>query len=63
MWFGIIKRQALHQADVAPVKKLNAKICAFVTAWNGRGHPFAWTKTSTEILKKANHPTTSKTGP
>ena len=62
VWFGIIERQALHRADVASVAELNAKIRAFVTGWNDRCHPFVWTKTSTEILKKANRPTTSNTG-
>lgn len=34
---------------------------AFVTGWNDRCHPFVWTKTSTEVLNKANRSTTSKT--
>jgi transposase len=61
VWFGIIERQALHRANVASVPELNARMRAFVTGWNDRCHPFVWTKTSTEILKKANRPTTSKT--
>nr|HBD4646009.1 transposase [Shigella flexneri] len=62
VWFGIIERQALHRADVASVPELNQKIRTFVTGWNDRCHPSVWTKTSAEILKKANRPTTSKTG-
>ncbi|MFF0944859.1 IS630 family transposase [Kocuria sp. CPCC 205300] len=62
VWFGIIECQALHRADVTSVPELNKKIRAFVTGWNNRCHPFVWTKTRTEILKKANRPTTSKTG-
>jgi transposase len=62
MWFGTIERQALHRTDVASVAELNKGIRAFVTGWNDRCHPFVWTKTSTEIFKKANRPTTSKTG-
>jgi transposase len=62
VWFGIIERQALHRADVASVPELNRKIRAFVAGWNDRCHPFVWTKSSTEILKKANRPITSKTG-
>ena len=62
VWFGIIERQALHRADVASVPELNKRIRAFVTGWNDRCHPFVWTKTSAEILKKANRPSTSKTG-
>ena len=55
VWFRIIERQALHRADVASVAELNKRIRAFVTGWNDRCHPFVWTKTSTEILNKANH--------
>ncbi|GGG67133.1 IS630 family transposase [Kocuria dechangensis] len=62
VWFSIVERQALHRAEVASVQELNAKIRAFVTGWNDRCHPFVRTKTSTEILRKANRPTTSKTG-
>ena len=62
VWFGTVERQALHRADVASVPELNKRIRAFVTGWNDRCHPFVWTKTSAEILKKANRPSTSKTG-
>jgi hypothetical protein len=30
--------------------------------YGNRAHPFVWTKTADEILKKANRPTTSNTG-
>jgi len=43
------------------VRDLNAKIRAFVNGWNDRCHPFVWTKTADEILKKANRQTTSNT--
>jgi len=62
VWFSNIERQALHRADVTSVLELNRKIKAFVTGWNDRCHPFAWIKTSPEILKKANRSTTSITG-
>ncbi|MCM3689022.1 IS630 family transposase [Kocuria rosea] len=62
VWFSIIERQALHRTDVASVADLNKKLRAFVTGWNDRCHPFVWTKSSTEILKKANRQMTSKTG-
>lgn len=62
VWFGSIERQGLHRAEAACVAELNQPIRAFVTGWNDRCHPFVWTKTSTEILTKANRPTTSKTG-
>jgi len=62
VWFGIIERQAIHRGTFGSVKDLNAKIRAFVDGWNDRCHPFVWTKTADEILKKANRQTTSNTG-
>jgi len=44
------------------VRDLNKKIRAFIDGWNNRAHPFTWTKTACEILKKADRQTTSKTG-
>jgi len=61
VWFGIIERQAIHRGTFTSVKDLNAKIRAFVDGWNNRPHPFVWTKTADEILKKANRQTTSNT--
>jgi transposase len=61
VWFGIIERQAIHRGTFTSVRDLNAKIRAFVDGWNDRSHPFVWTKTAKEILKKANRQTTSKT--
>jgi transposase len=58
VWFGIIERQAIHRGTFRSVRELNAKIRAFVDGWNDRCHPFVWTKTSEEILKKANRQTT-----
>jgi len=37
------------------------KIRAFIDGWNDRAHPFVWTKTADEILKKANRQQTSET--
>ena len=54
VWFGIIERQAIHRGTFGSVKDLNAKIRAFINGWNDRCHPFVWTKTADEILKKAN---------
>ncbi|GAA4407754.1 IS630-like element ISMsm5 family transposase [Fodinibacter luteus] len=62
VWFGIIERQAIHRGTFRSVKDLNAKIRAFVDGWNDRAHPFVWTKTADEILKKANRQNTSSTG-
>lgn len=61
VWFGIIERQAIHRGTFGSVKDLNAKIRAFVNGWNDRRHPFVWTKTADEILKKANRQPTSNT--
>jgi len=61
VWFGNIERQAIHRGTFTSVRDLNAKIRAFVNGWNDRAHPFIWTKTADEILKKANRQTTSNT--
>jgi transposase/transposase-like protein len=61
VWFGIIERQAIHRGTFHSVKDLNAKIRAFIDGWNDRCHPFVWTKTADEILKKANRHPTSET--
>lgn len=61
VWFGIIERQAIHRGSFGSVKDLNAKIRAFIDGWNDRCHPFVWTKTADEILKKANRQPTSNT--
>lgn len=62
MWFEIIQRQAIARGTFTSVKDLNAKIRAFTNGWDDRKHPFVWTKTGQEILKKANRQTTSNTG-
>jgi transposase len=54
VWFSLIERQAIHRGSFGSVKDLNAKIRAFVNGWNDRRHPFVWTKTAEQILKKAN---------
>ena len=61
VWFGIIDRQAIRRGVFTSVKDLNAKIRQFITGWNNRKHPFVWTKTPHEILKKANRQPTSDT--
>ncbi|MBB4133937.1 IS630 family transposase [Gordonia humi] len=53
VWFGIIDRQAIRRGVFTSVKDLNAKIRAFINGWNDRKHPFVWTTTADEILKKA----------
>jgi transposase len=59
VWFSMIERQAIHRGAFGSVKELNAKIRAFIDGWNDRCHPFVWTKTADEILKKANRKSTS----
>jgi transposase len=62
VWFSMIERQAIHRGSFASVKELNAKIRAFIAGWNDRCHPFVWTKTADQILKKANRQNTSNAG-
>jgi transposase len=59
IWFGIVERQAIRRGVFKSVKDLNTKIRTFIDGWNNRSHPFVWTKTAEDILKKANRPTTS----
>lgn len=59
VWFGLVERQAVRRGVFTSVKDLNAKIRTYIEGWNQRAHPFVWTKTAEEILKKANRPTTS----
>ena len=61
VWFGIIEPQAIHRGTFSSVKDLNAKIRAFIDGWNDRYHPFVWTKTADDILRKANRQATSNT--
>ncbi len=61
VWFSIIERQAIHRGTFSSVKDLNAKIRTFINGWNDRCHPFVWTKTADDILKKANRHRTSET--
>jgi transposase len=62
VWFSLIERQAIHRGTFGSVKDLNAKIRAFIDGWNDRCHPFVWTKTTEQILKKANRKQTSNAG-
>ncbi len=62
VWFSLIERQAIHRGTFRSVKELNAKIRAYITGWNDRSHPFVWTKTADQILKKANRQKTSNAG-
>src|SRR5664280_31392 len=61
VWFGIIERQAIHRGSYGSVKDLNAKSERSYPAGTTVATPFVWTKTPEQILKKANHQTTSNT--
>ena len=61
VWFGIIEKQAIHRGTFASVRDLTTKIRAFINGWNGRAHPFIWTKSADEILTRAHRKTTSTT--
>jgi transposase len=54
IWFGIIERQAIHCGTFGNVGDLTTAIRTYITGWNNRAHPFVWTKTADQILKKAN---------
>ena len=62
VWFSLIERQAIHRGSFGSVKDLNAKIRTYIDGWNDRCHPFVWTKTADQILKKANRKQTSNAG-
>jgi hypothetical protein len=58
----VIQRQAISRGTFfTSVGDLTGKIRAFVTGWNNRATPSAWTKTPQEILDKATRKTTSNT--
>jgi transposase len=63
VFFSIITRQAIRRGTYTSVTDLVTAIGAFIDGWNDRCHPFVWTKTADEILKKATpSKTTSITG-
>jgi transposase len=50
VFFSIITRQAIRRGTFASVKDLVAAIRRFIDGWNGRCHPFVWTKSPEEVL-------------
>ncbi len=62
VWFSLIERQAIRRGVFTSVKDLNTKIRTYVDGWNDRSHPFVWTRTADDILKKANRMKTSNPG-
>jgi transposase len=59
VWFGIIERQAVRRGTFRSVRDLMIKIRHFINGWNDRKHPFIWTKTADEVLRKINRKKTS----
>ena len=53
-WFSMAERQAIHRGTYTSVKDLDAELRAYIDGWNDRAHPFTWTKTTEQILAKAN---------
>jgi transposase len=50
IFFSIITRQAIRRGSFTSVKDLITAIENFIDGWNGRCHPFTWTKTAEELL-------------
>jgi transposase/transposase-like protein len=59
VFFSIITRQAIRRGSFDNVKELIAAIRAFIDAYNDRCRPFAWTKTTDDILPHATRQPTS----
>jgi hypothetical protein len=58
---GSSNGRRIHRGPFTFVSELIGKIRGFINGWNDRSHPFVWTKTAEQILKKANRKTTSIT--
>jgi transposase len=50
VFFSIITRQAIRRGSFTSVTGLIAAIENFIDGWNGRCHPFTWTKSADDIL-------------
>jgi len=63
VFFSIIIRQAVRRGTFKSVRDLVGAIHRFIDAWNDRCHPFVWTKTPDEVLRRVrNRQTTSDAG-
>ena len=51
-WFNIITQRAIRRGTFRSVKQLVGRIEQFVTHYNRRATPFAWTATADSILEK-----------
>ena len=52
-WFSILYRKAIRRGVFRSVCSLKAAVHRFLEAWNEHKRPFAWVKTSDEVLAKA----------
>lgn len=52
IWFNLITQQAIRRGTFHSVKDLIRKINAFVSQYNPKSKPFAWTATAESILQK-----------
>jgi hypothetical protein len=48
-WFSILQHKRLKIPDFADKKVLSERLQAFISEWNTKAHPFAWSEKS--ILK------------
>ena len=62
IFFGIVNRQAIRRGTFTSVADPEDAIRQYIDAYNDRCQPFAWTKTTDEILKHAA-PKRPRTGP
>jgi transposase len=62
VWFGIIERQAIRRGAFPSVRDLMINIRNFITGWNGRAHPFIWTKPADETLARIKRKRSQTTG-
>src|SRR5436309_15142353 len=53
VFFSIITRQAIRRGTFGSVGDLIGAIHRFIDGWNDRCHPFSWTKTPEEVLRRA----------
>lgn len=52
-WFSILQRKRLTAPNFADLDALEERVLAFITEWNQKAHPFAWTARSFDkILAK-----------
>ena len=51
-FFSIITRQAIRRGTYTSVADLTDAIEAYIDGWNEQAHPFTWTKTADELLRK-----------